>query len=246
MAIINISGKANSGKDTVGKIIQAFTTKENMSGNTGQLGLDMLNNSDLCTHVLKEKSLWYGENTFEIRKWADKLKDMVCLLIGCTREQLEDEESKNKELGPEWDVQVWIDEHGREILYPIGHIRGTKRKMTPRKLLQLLGTECGREIIHPNIWINSLLSEYQSSNREGTLPNWIITDSRFPNDVEAVKAKKGYCIRVNSKRCDESIKHESEIALDNYTGWDYVIENDGTIEELVEKVKVILVELGLL
>ena len=30
----------------------------------------------------------------EIKKFADKLKDIVCLLIGCTREQLEDQEFK--------------------------------------------------------------------------------------------------------------------------------------------------------
>jgi len=40
--------------------------------------------------------------------------------------------------------------------------------------------------------------------------------------------------------------HESETALDNWTDWDYVIDNNGTLEELVEKVKQILIELNML
>ena len=35
-------------------------------------------------------------------KDADKLKDMVCLLLGCTREQLEDPKFKESTLGEEW------------------------------------------------------------------------------------------------------------------------------------------------
>ena len=79
-----------------------------------------------------------------------------------------------------------------------------KRILTPRLLLQLLGTECGRNIIHPNIWVNSLISEYKSINNRGqkpkddifTFPNWIITDMRFPNELEAIKNRGGISIRV--------------------------------------------------
>ncbi len=38
------------------------------------------------------------------------------------------------------------------------------KRLTPRKLLQLLGTECGREILHPNIWVNALISGYIKSS----------------------------------------------------------------------------------
>ena len=41
-------------------------------------------------------------SNYQIKKFADKLKDIACLLIGCTREQLEDREFKEKELGEEW------------------------------------------------------------------------------------------------------------------------------------------------
>jgi len=34
-------------------------------------------------------------------------------------------------------------------------------------------------------------------------------------------------------------EHPSETALDDYQKFDYVIQNDGTIEDLIEKVKAI-------
>ena len=69
--LIAISGRINSGKDTVGQIIQYLTSESNVY--PFDLKLDY-----------SHKSNW------EIRKWADKLKDIICILINCTREQLED------------------------------------------------------------------------------------------------------------------------------------------------------------
>ena len=39
-----------------------------------------------------------------------------------------------------------------------------------------------------------------------------------------------------------SEQHESETALDNYNDWEYIIENNDTIEDLIEKVKEILIK----
>ena len=84
-------------------------------------------------------------------------------------------------------------------------------------------------------------------------PNWIITDTRFPNEMEAVKKRGGITIRVNrpcnicggsgyhkmSCPVSKSGEHYSETALDK-SEFDYVIENSGSIEQLTEKVKKIL------
>lgn len=308
--LIGISGKIGSGKDTVGKILQAFTTEKNMDGVVGELGNDMLKNTSIIKSVLNG-NLWYGINTYQIKKFADKLKDIVCLLIGCTREQLEDREFKEKELGKEW----WYYEF-KGVLQPYNQKIETLNfpyelasliKPTPRKLLQLLGTECGREIIHPNIWVNALFADYKDIVKnvksfkeepnstkayEMEKPNWIITDVRFPNEAQAIKDRGGIVIRVNRKitseewqklypevivldpdgwnrderyqyewfeekitleeyksrvmrsTCKFKVKfedyfkeHPSETALDKYDDFDYVIDNDGSIEELVEKIK---------
>jgi len=234
--LIGISGKMGSGKDTVGKMLQYLSSR-----------------------TLERKS------DYQIKKFADKLKDMVCLLIGCTREQLEDREFKEKELGEEWNkldkIALLAYNKDNPLCHEKGYLHNT---MTVRKLLQLLGTEAGREIIHPNIWVNALFADYKSGyveqgvgwvETEDDYPNWIITDVRFPNEAKAIKDRGGIVIRINrlseeqkiasikarANRPNDAIelalkeKHPSETALDDYE-FDHVIDNNGSIEELLEKV----------
>jgi hypothetical protein len=251
--ILAISGKSQSGKDTVGKIIQYLTHCRN--DKTTWEEWQLLQNTKMCD--------------WKIKKFADKLKDIVCLLIGCTREQLEDETFKNTELGPEW-IQCFNSDYDlieeKDYDEEIGHF---SEYLTPRKLLQLIGTECGRNIIHPNIWVNALMGEYEPIWKHSRLkitipydkedidvdyPNWVITDVRFPNEADAIKQRDGIIIRVNKNKeqllRDKGIhipkhlltpEHESETALDN-AEFDYVIDNNGTIEKLIEQVKYILVK----
>ena len=208
MAIIAISGKKTSGKDTVGKIIQELCL-----GHSSEEVVQSFNNGFGITEQ-RQDSNW------KIKKFADKLKDIVTPSIKYSN-------------------------------LPI-------RKLTPRLLLQLLGTECGRNIIHPNIWVNALFSKYNNTwraldiidmsnnsvKRVSEIPesNWIITDMRFPNEVEAVAVRNGLLFRVESKRCSNEDKHLSETALDNFQGFDEIIQNDGTILELIQKVREILIK----
>lgn len=310
--IIGISGKIGSGKDTVGNIIQYLTSVYLKGFYEGErrYSLEQYNKQNTPTNI----------SPFKIKKFADALKDIVCILIGCTREQLEDREFKEKELGEEW----WYHkDFSRLIPYNKDLVRKWGKesiiKLTPRLLLQLLGTECGRNIIHPNIWVNSLMSEYvpqvywmcDRCNKEDILEllqipsrfkeqgyeedeyvcpnckgkesegditqvitdnpsNWIITDVRFPNELKAIKDRGGISIRVDrypkfitKARTPDDIRqipfdinnnqhrllwqgecanqHPSETALDN-SKFDYTINNNGTIEQLIEKVKEILIK----
>jgi hypothetical protein len=162
--------------------------------------------------------------------------------------------------------------------------------MTVRTLLQKLGTEAMRDGLHENVWVNALFADYrpqpnkavaeflaaeglpQSMNAgKENYPNWIITDMRFPNEMKAVKERKGITIRVvrehdikvqrsgdpddfhiekfdNTNPKHVALKlgqllnlHPSETALDD-AEFDYEIINDGTIEDLIEKVKEILIK----
>ena len=64
---------------------------------------------------------------------------------------------------------------------------------------------------------------------------------RFLNEMEAVKKREGITIRVNRNLEESKDQDESETELDN-AEFDYVIENNGTIEELIEKVREILIK----
>ena len=243
--LLGIGGKANSGKDLVGRIIQYLTsgaeekyTFEEYEENFPKFGT----------------ILGYLPN-WEIKKFADKLKDIVCLLIGCTRQQLENREFKEKELGEEWGVWKVVKNDGTQF----GGIHENKKdaeftlsicswsncqvvfeKMTPRKMLQQVGTDLFRNQLHPNTWVNATFANYQDDN-------WIITDMRFPNELEAVKKHNGITIRINRGLVERTGKmiqgpeHISETALDD-AEFDYVIENDCTIDDLIEKVREILIK----
>lgn len=246
--IIGISGKIGSGKDEVGKMIQYLTTV------------------DRPTYSEYKKRHIEGNQeiinpTFKNKKFADKLKDIVCILLGCTREQLEDREFKEKELGEEWwyyyfegVIKDTITQQQYQKL-TLGQQRYfTLVRLTPRKILQLMGTECGRVIIHPQIWVNSFLADYKedlilsplgSDNVIGS--RWIATDMRFPNELKAVE-DRGFTIRINrgSYKVKEGVaEHPSETALDN-AKFKHTLENSEGLEELYHKVKEILVYEGLL
>lgn len=67
-----------------------------------------------------------------------------------------------------------------------------------RRLLQLLGTECGRECISPTIWIDKWKNIIREVANDGKpKPLIVLTDDvRFPNEVEAVKEQGGTIIRI--------------------------------------------------
>jgi hypothetical protein len=249
--IISISGKAGSGKDTVGNIIQ-YLTAQLSSKNT-------MSYEKWDTHPYKQASY-----NWQIKKYSDKLKDMVCILIGCTREELEDQQFKDAPLGEEWKRIIDL-RTGKVANTGIIEVQNIARIhiMTPRDILQSLGTDFGRDMLHPNVWVNALFAEYKftdlaiskyrnagfsSQNLHGDpYPNWIITDSRFPNDVKRTHKMGGILIRVNRAECEgRTNEHVSETALDDFNEWDYVIENNGTIEELIGQVRTILEEAGII
>lgn len=258
--IIGINGKIGSGKDTVGKIIQ-WLTKPELDGQ--YIGFQTYDDATL------ERL-----SPFKIKKFAGKLKQIASLLTGVTVDKFEDQDFKKLDMNAEWG-------------------------MTYREFLQKLGTEAMREGLHTNVWVNALFADYKEEpvnvlkgegyQLEDVYPNWIITDMRFPNEMEAVVAKGGITIRVvrnnDPKYSDEQVKsilknmgyvdlsdgvweelainegftwfekiklwtwdetdlaieplHPSETALDD-AEFDYEIINDGTIADLVEKVREIL------
>lgn len=203
--LISVSGKMYSGKDTVSTILQMLIDAPHMT------------DEGIVSWLSKEfdEDVWSYEN----KKFADKIKDFCCSILGCTREQLDSKEFKEKELGEEWtryqlhDGFVFKDIIFKRFCELPENVRSSSsvkvETMTPRKLQQLVGTEAGRNIIHPDVWVNALFSDYKPVDPEkrvsvgGVLdysdckfPNWIISDCRFPNEDNAIMNKGGFRIRV--------------------------------------------------
>lgn len=245
--IIGISGKIGSGKDTVGKIIQILCYLEKIDIKFSMAAFNYNLEKNFSGNV------FYGD--WHIKKFATKLKQMVCLLTGCTMEDLESNEFKNAILSAQWEYcvagshEVVTVEEGKKACP--GSFKLYIRNYTYRQVLQFIGTNLLREQFHPNVWINALFADYKPTYNTkhpitvDTAPNWIITDMRFPNELEAVKERKELTIRLRRTQwiksgTEATHEHPSETALDN-AEFDHVIDNDGSIEDLVIQVRNILV-----
>lgn len=96
-----------------------------------------------------------------------------------------------------------------------------------RKFLQDLGVAV-RDNVGQHVWVDAALRSAEGKNI-------VITDVRFPNEFEAVRAAGGKLVRID--RPDHGVltadaaKHISETAWRNETP-DYVINNNGTLDEL--------------
>ncbi|MEI7614947.1 MAG: hypothetical protein WCK63_18760 [Betaproteobacteria bacterium] len=203
----------HSGKDTVGSIIQDYTTRS--SGHV---------------KIIDGKPVpIMGPSRFTIKKWAGKLKTIASMMTGIEVERFEEMDFKMTDLGPEWDSPEGIP-------------------MTVREFLQKLGTEAIRNGLHTNAWVNALMSDYvtfTAVDKDNVMTHlnyfdWIITDTRFPNELKAVKDKGGITIQVRRGPKPTGPLHPSETALDD-AEFDYVIDNNGTMEELAVKVSMILI-----
>ena len=74
--------------------------------------------------------------------------------------------------------------------------------------------------------------------------NPVIADVRFQNEVDIIHSWEGIVIKVvrpinnnkNNDKVSENV-HISEIGIDSIKNYDYLIINDGTLEELYQKVE---------
>lgn len=225
--LIGISGKIGSGKDTVGKIIQYHTlqperfeckTPEEFVGSSAYFRKKPI--KEWTKEELFNDNFFLREmnvSLYQIKKFADKLKERIAITWGIDRQKLETQVFKNQlvpQLGITW-----------------------------RELMQLEGEKM-REI-DEDYWCKALFTDYDDFHNtkfsvrngyEEPKDKWIITDLRYPNEAKAIKEKGGISLRVN-RVTDNNSSHESETALDNYQDWDYVIDNNGSIEDLIKKVK---------
>lgn len=188
----------------------------------------------------KDTSAGYMIQDFGYTKdsFAAPLKDACAAIFGWDRDMLEGETLESREwreiVDPYWSHKLGIDD------------------FSPRKALQLVGTEKLREGLHEDIWILSLSRRVVKIS-----DNVVITDCRFPNEIEAIRKLNGSVIRIKRGPEPYWYKLAEEAMVKNLIGplrelkrigihaseysWvgsdiDYIIENDGSLEDLRKKV----------
>jgi hypothetical protein len=103
---------------------------------------------------------------------------------------------------------------------------------SPRELMQSMGTEWGRNQVHPELWL--LLAEQNLEFLGQTNDNatgFVISDLRFENEADFVRKRGGIVVHLLRPDAAEVSPHISETGIglqDN----DLVLHNDGAIEDL--------------
>ena len=99
--------------------------------------------------------------------------------------------------------------------------------ITPRKMLQTLGTEWGRCMVHSDLWVRSMMRRAP--------PMCVISDVRFENEAAAIRAAGGAIVHIY-RRPMMSDSHVSEAGVEFRDG-DFIVHNKGTLSEFVESVE---------
>lgn len=173
---------------------------------------------------------------FEKESFANSVKDAVSVIFGWNRALLEGDTPDSRDWR-EQDDEYWSKKLGKPF--------------SPRLALQLMGTEAGRDVFHPDLWVHTAIRRCENAPWH----NYVIADVRFPNEINAIREAGGVIARI--KRGPEPEWYDAAYAVNmgktveppdvHFSEWawigsdvDFEISNDGSVEELIEKVDLLV------
>ncbi|MFW6272626.1 MAG: hypothetical protein ACOC2U_02460 [bacterium] len=216
--VILLSGKINSGKNKIADFLKEQYESKGMKVSTTYFAKSLKNN---CKEDFTKLKYVLGSIAQEIKNKIGIYVDNRTYMMN--RDSVENVEKSIDKL-------IIKDENWFE----------DKTDIT-RNILQLYGTEIFRKRVDDDWWVNKVKKECEESDSDII----IVTDCRFPNEIEKMFSNEYKTITIRIERSintEEHIsQHDSEKALDDFTSWDYIVKNDGTIEDL-NKSSVTIVE----
>ena len=237
--IIGISGKKQSGKNTVANyicgdvlhtlgMVKDFSLGEHgelvvktsdSSGTVGWGVFDLLRkDADFVEYA--EKELW---PYVKIYHFADPLKQLCCDLFDIPESQLYgSNQAKNQVTQYNWKDMPTATQ-------------GVEHNLTVRDFLQYFGTDLMR-CIKDTVWVDYVLKKIAQEDPAIAL----IPDVRFPNEIDAIKNAGGVAMRLDRNILES--EHACEVSLDNdkfdWNKFDIVVNNDGqTLDQLQNDLK---------
>jgi hypothetical protein len=114
---------------------------------------------------------------------------------------------------------------------------------SPRYLLQTLGTDWGRDMVHRDVWVRiaaAKLERHRATNCAGV----VLSDVRHDNEADFVRDSGGqiWIIVRPTKKPDYVRPHSSEAGITQH-GRDRGLLNDGTLEQLEARVDLLVQQL---
>ena len=136
---------------------------------------------------------------YERYSWATPLKDMTAILFGWDRDMLEgttpEQREQREKVDPWWDRKM--DKY---------------ELVSPRWALQFIGTEVMRDTLHKDIWVLAGMKRIAGKQ------NVVIPDTRFPNEIKAIKEMGGVIWNVQRGPLPEWYGKLAELKKDpNFT-----------------------------
>lgn len=139
-----------------------------------------------------------------------------------------------------------------QLLIQLGHSEDNARRLvntdkseeipqlrtTTRHMMQTLGTEYGRNCIHPQLWVMCAETRITKLLNQGTPV--IVDDVRFPNEAALIRRLGGEMWRLERPQAERGTDHASEGGLDAYPLFDRRIVNDGTLIDLYDRINEVL------
>ena len=237
---IGLNGYAGSGKDTVTKMLSVILN--NYDGNKEELYLEwktLHKNTRFATFNRKDKL----GNTISLA-FADKLKKIASEIFAIPIEHF----YNNKTNG-------WINISGdfsyterkpldSEIITaedyasgPMSYQNGLfNHWMSIREILVYVGTYILQREVNKNVFLNITENRIKRHLKENENLRFVIcTDVRFEHEAEYIRKNNG--ILINIVRSDvQQLNNIAEHDLDDENDYDIILENDGTYEDLWDKV----------
>ena len=121
--------------------------------------------------------------------------------------------------------------------------------MSGREILQKFGTDGLRAGFNPDIWVKLALYDKENHTRL-YMPDERVafTDLRFENEADEIRNLGGKVIRIDRAVAGlegEAGTHASENGLNDYPHWDYILDNNGNLQELYDNVDALMDDLGI-
>ena len=170
------------------------------------------------------------KHNFRKDSFAKSLKDAVSSMFNWDREMLEGKTNESRAWREKPDA-FWSKRFGKDV--------------TPRWVLQYFGTEVMRQNMHDAIWVDSCMARYDGKPT-------VIADTRFENEIKTIREMGGTILLVKRGQDPDWFTdyvegnivpknvHSSEYAWAK-SEYDHLITNDGTLEDLHQKIDHLIV-----
>ena len=230
--IIGIYGNINVGKDTFVDIFNYIDSVGRAKAN--------FRDWRLGTYALTE------DCTNNVIHFADTVKNSISNILNIDRELLDDRQYKDilwysPSTGEFMPSSKIINKY-KLTLENYAYFNNIFAENTVIKLRQIIQmyAEGVKSIFGKDVWVNSTKEKILKINNEKT--NCFVPDIRFDNEAKVIKDTNGIIVKLTRPNNDIVSQHNSE---NNNFDYDYLIENNGSLQNLFYKIMNLYQQLNL-